>query len=78
MAHKKVSGKQVGQRIRAIRGKTTQTTFARTIGVRKQNYVSRYEHGRIPNPDLLVRIAQHGKTTVDWLLTGKGKGPKVR
>ncbi|HSG05915.1 MAG TPA: helix-turn-helix transcriptional regulator [Nitrospiria bacterium] len=75
---KKVSGKLVGQRIRAIRGKATQTAFARTIGVRKQNYVSRYEHGRIPNPELLVRISQYGKTTVDWLLTGKGKGPKLR
>jgi transcriptional regulator with XRE-family HTH domain len=48
------------------------------IGVRKQNYVSRYEHGRIPNPELLVRIANYGKVTVDWLLTGRGKGPKSR
>lgn len=75
---KKVSSMQVGQRIRLIRGKTTQTDFAKLIGVRKQNYVSRYEHGRIPNPDLLVKIANYGKVTVDWLLTGRGKGPKSR
>ena len=75
---KKVSGSQVGQRIRAIRGKVTQTDFARLIGVRKQNYVSRYEHGRIPNPGLLVRISEYGKVTVDWLLTGRGKGPRAR
>ncbi|HEY4485794.1 MAG TPA: helix-turn-helix transcriptional regulator [Nitrospiria bacterium] len=75
---KKVSGAQVGQRIRAIRGKVTQTDFARLIGVRKQNYVSRYEHGRIPNPALLVRIAEYGKVTVDWMLTGRGKGPRSR
>lgn len=73
---KNVSKTQVGQRIRAIRGKMNQTNFARTIGVRKQNYVSRYEHGRIPNPELLVRIANYGKVTVDWLLTGRGKGPR--
>ena len=73
---KNVSKSQVGQRIRAIRGKMNQTDFARTIGVRKQNYVSRYEHGRIPNPELLVRIANYGKVTVDWLLTGRGKGPR--
>lgn len=75
---KRVSKSQVGQRIRRIRGKINQTDFAKMIGVRKQNYVSRYEHGRIPNPELLVRIAQHGKVTVDWLLTGRGKGPKSR
>jgi len=75
---KKVSGTQVGQRIRVIRGKTTQTDFARMIGVRKQNYISRYEHGRIPNPELLVKVANHGKVTVDWLLTGRGKGPRSR
>jgi transcriptional regulator with XRE-family HTH domain len=73
---KNVSKTQVGQRIRAIRGKMNQTDFARTIGVRKQNYVSRYEHGRIPNPELLVRIANYGKVSVDWLLTGRGKGPR--
>jgi transcriptional regulator with XRE-family HTH domain len=75
---KNVSKTQVGHRIRAIRGKMNQTNFARVIGVRKQNYVSRYEHGRIPNPQLLVRIANYGKVTVDWLLTGKGKGPRTR
>jgi transcriptional regulator with XRE-family HTH domain len=75
---KNVSKTQVGQRIRAIRGEINQTDFAKMIGVRKQNYVSRYEHGRIPNPELLVRIANYGKVTVDWLLTGRGKGPKIR
>lgn len=71
----KVSASQVGQRIRAVRGKQTQTDFARQVGVRKQNYISRYEHGRIPNPDLLVKIAEIGKVSVDWLLTGRGRGP---
>ena len=73
-----VSGVIVGRRIRKVRGKKTQTDFARTIGVRKQNYISRYEHGRIPSPNLLVRIANYGRTSVDWLLTGKGKGPRSR
>jgi transcriptional regulator with XRE-family HTH domain len=74
----KVSASQVGQRIRKVRGGMTQTHFARAVGVRKQNYISRYEHGRIPSPDLLVRIADFGKTTVDWVLTGKGKPPRSR
>lgn len=74
----KVSGTIVGHRIRKVRGEMTQTGFARAIGVRKQNYISRYEHGRIPSPSLLVRIANYGKTSVDWLLIGKGEGPRSR
>jgi transcriptional regulator with XRE-family HTH domain len=49
----------------------TQTEFAKSIGVKKQNYISRYERGRVPNPELLLRIAEFGKVSVDWLLTGK-------
>jgi transcriptional regulator with XRE-family HTH domain len=68
----KFSPAQVGQRIRMIRGKITQTDFAKVLGVYKQNYISRYERGRVPSPDLLIKIADYGKVTLDWLLTGKG------
>jgi len=68
----KFSPVQVGQRIRRIRGKLTQTDFAKVLGVYKQNYISRYERGRVPSPDLLIRIADYGKVSLDWLLTGTG------
>lgn len=77
----KVSALKVGERIRAIRGKMTQTEFARKLGVRKQNYISRYERGRIPSPDLLVKMASIGKVSLDWLLMGKkvrGRVPELR
>lgn len=67
----KVSPTKVGERIRSIRGERTQTEFAKYLNVRKQNYISRYERGRIPSPELLVKIADMGKVTIDWLLTGK-------
>jgi transcriptional regulator with XRE-family HTH domain len=67
----KVSPTKVGERIKAIRGDKTQTEFAKELGVRKQNYISRYERGRIPAPDLLVKIADMGRVSTDWLLTGK-------
>jgi len=67
----KVSPQKVGERIRAVRGNRTQTEFAKALGVKKQNYISRYERGRIPSPDLLVRIAEMGRVSIDWLLTGK-------
>lgn len=72
----KVSPIKVGDRIRAVRGKQTQTEFANVLGVKKQNYISRYERGRIPSPDLLVRIAEIGRVTTDWLLTGKRGGAR--
>lgn len=75
---KRFSPGQVGQRIRAIRGRMTQTDFAKVLGVYKQNYISRYERGRVPSPDLLIKIADLGKASLDWLLTGKGKGPSVK
>jgi len=73
----KVSPDKVGKRIRSVRGDKTQTEFAKEIGVKKQNYISRYERGRIPSPELLVRIAKTGKVSVDWILTGKGRGLKI-
>jgi transcriptional regulator with XRE-family HTH domain len=74
----KISPQKVGERIRAVRGKRTQTEFAKALGVKKQNYISRYERGRIPSPDLLVRIAEMGRVSIDWLLTGKkGAGSKA-
>ncbi len=72
----KVSPIKVGERIRSVRGTKTQTEFADVLGVKKQNYISRYERGRIPSPDLLVRIAGIGRVTTDWLLTGKKGGPR--
>ncbi len=72
----KISPQKVGERIRAVRGKRTQTEFAKALGVKKQNYISRYERGRIPSPDLLVRIAEMGRVSIDWLLTGK-RGSKA-
>lgn len=64
----------VGQRIKFVRGNLTQTEFAKILGIKKQNYVSRYEKGRIPTHDILLKIAEHGRVTVDWLLTGKQEG----
>ncbi len=64
----------VGQRIKLIRGNLTQGEFAKILGIKKQNYISRYENGRIPIHDILLKIAEHGRVTVDWLLTGRQEG----
>jgi transcriptional regulator with XRE-family HTH domain len=70
----RLSGKEIGRRIRRIRGSLSQAEFARKIGVPNQNGVSRYEGGRIPTPALLVRIARAGRVSIDWILTGRTFG----
>jgi transcriptional regulator with XRE-family HTH domain len=54
-----------------VRGRLTQTEFARKLGIPHQNSVSRYEAGRPPPHELLLRIAEIGGVGLDWLLTGR-------
>ena len=68
--------KQIGDRIRALRGELTQTAFSDALGI-KQAMVSRYEANKeMPSPRVLLRIAQFGGTTIEWLLTGQEPGRK--
>ena len=73
----RVTPASVGQRIKLVRGNLTQTEFAKILGIKKQNYISRYESGRIPTHEILLKIAEHGGVTVDWLLTGRQEGRKL-
>lgn len=41
------------------------------------NNLSRYENNeRTPGIDVIIRIAKFFNVSIDWLLTGKGKGPE--
>ena len=59
----------IGERIRKIRGELTQGEFAGRLGVQAPT-ISRYESGRIPDEEMLRRISNFGKTTIEWLLRG--------
>jgi len=61
---------QLGHRITMIRGTCTQAVFAKQIGV-SQGTLSKYEHGAVPSPAVLKRIAQVANCTVEWLRTGQ-------
>lgn len=74
---KVINLEQVGARLKRIRGDLTQKEFADILKV-KQNYISRYEKGRLPRPDLLLKIARHGNVTVDWILWGDIRGEPAR
>ncbi|MFQ5716974.1 MAG: XRE family transcriptional regulator [Nitrospinales bacterium] len=60
----------MGKRVREIRGDINQETFGGVIGTSQGN-VSKIEKGSVPEANILLRIARHGKTTVEFLLTGR-------
>ena len=71
---RKVSGSDtigIGRRIRQVRGfDLTQEAFAEQLGI-SQSQLSKYERGLISPPaDVLLRIKEKFKVSVDWLLTG--------
>ncbi|RJR41897.1 MAG: XRE family transcriptional regulator [Deltaproteobacteria bacterium] len=59
-----------GDRIRKIRGDLTQEEFGKLFGV-KGNTISRWEDGRLSDEETLKKIADYGRVTVEWILTGK-------
>lgn len=55
--------------IRRQRG-LNQEQLASELGI-SQPAVSKYLKNRIPPPQILLKIAKLGQTTVEWILTGK-------
>lgn len=56
--------------MRELRGEETLGSFAKKIGV-SAPAVQNYERGRIPDAEVLMRVAWEFKKTIPWLLTGK-------
>ena len=68
-----VRWEDIARRLRELRGGKNQLEFGNALGIR-QNDVSRYETGRVRPPlEYLVMVAQYGKVSLDWLITGKKK-----
>jgi transcriptional regulator with XRE-family HTH domain len=63
--------KSVGRRLRVLRGfDTTQEEFANQLGI-SQSQLSKYERGvAAPPADILLRIKEKLRVSIDWLLTG--------
>src|ERR1700752_2591584 len=87
---RKMSGKEIamsdmkslGRRIRQLRGfDVTQDEFARKLGI-SQSQLSKYERGIVAPPaDVLMRIKEQFRVSIDWLLTGdseSGGGMSLR
>lgn len=57
---------------------TTMADIARRIGVPHAT-VRNYFHGRMPAPEVLIKIASETNVSLNWLLTGRGEvfiGPR--
>ena len=63
---------EMGKRIKEIRKKASlrQWQLASVLGT-TQSAVHKYEHGVIPEPRRLVKLARIGETTIEWILTGE-------
>ena len=70
----KLDLKNIGRRIREIRGfDLTQAQFAEMLGIR-QNTLSNYEKGKIvPTLEMLLKLKAHSGKSIDWIITGEEK-----
>lgn len=70
---------EFGDRIRLARiasHKTSASAFARNVLGINPTELWRYENGHIaPSSRRLEKIAAATNVSIDWLVTGKGKGP---
>ena len=67
-----ISLKHIGERIRQLRGKESQTTLAAYLGI-TQGQLSRCEKGLgTPSLAVLLRLKKRSGKSVDWILTGHG------
>lgn len=70
----------IGGRIKKIREGSglTQADFAIKVGAESNTTVSNWETDRrLPNIDQLIKIAQLGNTTLDWIIRGTGVSDEV-
>jgi phage repressor protein C with HTH and peptisase S24 domain len=67
----KIVLKELGGRIKHLRGTLTLDEFGNLVGV-SRSMVSKYENGDAwPKPETLSNIVEYGKVSYEWLLTGK-------
>jgi len=68
----KLDLKNMGRRIRQIRGfDLSQAQFGDMLGIR-QNMLSNYENGRTVAPlEILVKLKAHSGKSIDWIVFGE-------
>jgi len=65
--------KDIGKRLKVLRGRLNQQKWAQQLNVSLRAY-QRYEHGEVfPNPKLLSKLSKQFGINVDWIVTGQGE-----
>ncbi|MBP7528112.1 MAG: helix-turn-helix transcriptional regulator, partial [Syntrophorhabdaceae bacterium] len=63
--------KEIGTRLKELRGDLSQAEFAAILSIKQQQY-NRYETGRVKPPlNIVQKISEVRRVSVDWILTGK-------
>ncbi|HHT9118378.1 MAG TPA: helix-turn-helix domain-containing protein, partial [Candidatus Hypogeohydataceae bacterium YC38] len=64
--------REIGKRIKIIRGNLSQKKFGELLGGISQDKISKYESGTIAAPiSVIATIAKIGNVTVDWIFFGE-------
>ena len=64
----------IGERLRELRGPSSQSSMAQTVDVKQQNW-ARWECGIVtPSAEMLLKICRAHACSADWLLGLTGKG----
>jgi len=72
LSQSEIDLRALGQRIRELRGRTTQEEFARGLRI-SQAQLSKYELGQSALPlRVLAKLAKESGKSADWILTGRG------
>lgn len=67
----KINLKEMGERIKGVRGQLTLEDFGKIVGI-SRSMVSKYENGDAwPKPETLGKIIEFGRVSYDWILMGK-------
>lgn len=63
--------RQIGERLKQVRGNHSQQDFAKTLGVHQNTYAN-YETGRgsVIKTDVLLCLAEKYNVDLHWLITG--------
>lgn len=70
--NKKIPPTPFGERLKKIRGRMSQATFAASIGITQRAVVNYETGGRLPKGTVLRKICEQYGINEDWLLTGTG------
>lgn len=75
---KEVLKREIGKRVKALRGTMTQAEFGKIFG-KSQDAICAYEKGIVfPPIDVIVKMSQRFNVPVEWIITGKEVPGKVK